>query len=83
MMKYETPRMLERSGSIIANRASISGLIGFSKLPAYTASEHDPAESPRTDRGCRGLSPERSPAPAGAFKLPAPDRPRAGERHPQ
>jgi NAD(P)-dependent dehydrogenase (short-subunit alcohol dehydrogenase family) len=32
--------MLERGGGAIVNCASIAGLVGFSSLPAYTASKH-------------------------------------------
>jgi NAD(P)-dependent dehydrogenase (short-subunit alcohol dehydrogenase family) len=39
-MKHEIPRMLERGGGAIVNCASIAGLVGFSNLPAYTASKH-------------------------------------------
>lgn len=39
-MKHELPRMLERGRGAIVNCASVAGLVGFSQLPAYTASKH-------------------------------------------
>ena len=39
-MKYEIPQMLAQGGGAIVNSASIAGLIGRRRLPAYTASKH-------------------------------------------
>jgi NAD(P)-dependent dehydrogenase (short-subunit alcohol dehydrogenase family) len=39
-MRHEIPPMLERGRGAIVNCASIAGLVGFSNLPAYTASKH-------------------------------------------
>ena len=38
-MKSEIPHILKTGGSIV-NCASIAGLVGFSEIPAYTASKH-------------------------------------------
>ncbi|HRK02187.1 MAG TPA: SDR family oxidoreductase [Oligoflexia bacterium] len=39
-MKYEIPELLKQGGGAIVNCSSIAGLIGFSGIPAYTASKH-------------------------------------------
>lgn len=39
-MKYEIPEMLKYGGGAIVNMASVLGLSGFAKLPAYSASKH-------------------------------------------
>jgi NAD(P)-dependent dehydrogenase (short-subunit alcohol dehydrogenase family) len=39
-MRHEIPRMLERGGGSIVNCASVAGLVGFTTIPAYTASKH-------------------------------------------
>ncbi len=39
-MRYEIPLMLKQGGGSIVNCASIAGLVGFSEIPAYTASKH-------------------------------------------
>jgi NAD(P)-dependent dehydrogenase (short-subunit alcohol dehydrogenase family) len=39
-MRYEIPAMLERGGGSIINCSSVAGLVGFSSIPAYTASKH-------------------------------------------
>src|SRR5579884_244651 len=39
-MKYEIPAMLKQGGGAIVNTASVAGLIGFERLPAYNASKH-------------------------------------------
>jgi NAD(P)-dependent dehydrogenase (short-subunit alcohol dehydrogenase family) len=39
-MRHEIPPMLKRGRGAIVNCASISGLVDFSNLPAYTASKH-------------------------------------------
>ena len=39
-MRHEIPRMLERGGGSIVNCASVAGLVGFTSIPAYTASKH-------------------------------------------
>lgn len=39
-MRHEIPPMLESNRGAIVNCASIAGLVGFSNLPAYTASKH-------------------------------------------
>ncbi|MDD5112273.1 MAG: SDR family oxidoreductase [Candidatus Altiarchaeota archaeon] len=38
-MKYEIPEMLKKGRGAIVNTASIAGLVGFTNLPAYTASK--------------------------------------------
>lgn len=38
--KYEIPEMLKNGGGVIVNTASVAGLVGFSGIPAYTASKH-------------------------------------------
>ena len=39
-MRHEIPAMLERGGGSIINCSSVAGLVGFSSIPAYTASKH-------------------------------------------
>lgn len=39
-MKHEIPAMRARGGGAIVNNASILGLVGFAKAPAYTAAKH-------------------------------------------
>lgn len=39
-MKYEIRHMLENGGGSIVNMSSVAGLVGFSELPAYSASKH-------------------------------------------
>lgn len=39
-MKHELPQMLAQGGGAIVNTASVAGLVGAAKMPAYTASKH-------------------------------------------
>ena len=39
-LKYEIPQMLKQGGGSIVNTASVAGLVGFERLPAYNASKH-------------------------------------------
>ncbi|HKV53086.1 MAG TPA: SDR family oxidoreductase [Candidatus Binataceae bacterium] len=39
-MKNEIPQMLKQGGGAIVNTASVAGLVGFERLPAYNASKH-------------------------------------------
>lgn len=39
-MKYQIPQMLKQGRGAIVNCSSIAGLIGFTAIPAYTASKH-------------------------------------------
>jgi len=39
-MKFEIPQMLKQGGGSIVNTASIAGLVGIERLPAYIASKH-------------------------------------------
>jgi NAD(P)-dependent dehydrogenase (short-subunit alcohol dehydrogenase family) len=39
-MKYEIPQMLRQGGGSIVNTASVAGLVGSERLPAYNASKH-------------------------------------------
>jgi NAD(P)-dependent dehydrogenase (short-subunit alcohol dehydrogenase family) len=39
-MKYEIPQILKSGGGSIINCSSVAGLVGFSGIPAYTASKH-------------------------------------------
>jgi NAD(P)-dependent dehydrogenase (short-subunit alcohol dehydrogenase family) len=39
-MKYEIPEMLKAGGGAIVNCSSIAGVVGFTGIPAYTASKH-------------------------------------------
>lgn len=39
-MKYEIPVMLQQGKGAIVNCASVAGLVGFTEIPAYTASKH-------------------------------------------
>jgi NAD(P)-dependent dehydrogenase (short-subunit alcohol dehydrogenase family) len=39
-MRHEIPAMLATGGGVIVNIASVAGLIGFPRHPAYAASKH-------------------------------------------
>jgi len=39
-MKYEIPQMLRQGSGSIVNTASVAGLVGIERLPAYNASKH-------------------------------------------
>lgn len=39
-MKYQLPHMLKQGSGAIVNCSSIAGLVGFTGIPAYTASKH-------------------------------------------
>jgi len=39
-MREEIPRMLAQGGGAIVNNSSVAGLVGFTGIPAYTASKH-------------------------------------------
>lgn len=39
-MKYQIPQMLKQGCGSIVNCSSIAGIIGFTNIPAYTASKH-------------------------------------------
>jgi NAD(P)-dependent dehydrogenase (short-subunit alcohol dehydrogenase family) len=39
-MKYELPQMQQQGGGAIVNTASIAGLVGAYRMPAYVASKH-------------------------------------------
>lgn len=39
-MKYEIPHMLQQGGGAIVNTASLAGLVGAKRMPAYVASKH-------------------------------------------
>jgi NAD(P)-dependent dehydrogenase (short-subunit alcohol dehydrogenase family) len=39
-MKYQIKQMLKQGGGVIVNLTSVSGMVGFPNLPAYTASKH-------------------------------------------
>ena len=39
-MKYEIPQMLKQGGGAIVNTASVAGLLGGQRMPAYVASKH-------------------------------------------
>ncbi|MGQ0709956.1 MAG: SDR family oxidoreductase [Rhodoferax sp.] len=39
-MKYQIAQMLRQGGGAIVNTASVAGLMGASKMPAYGASKH-------------------------------------------
>jgi NAD(P)-dependent dehydrogenase (short-subunit alcohol dehydrogenase family) len=39
-MKYEIPEMLKVGGGAIVNCSSVAGVVGFTGIPAYTASKH-------------------------------------------
>jgi NAD(P)-dependent dehydrogenase (short-subunit alcohol dehydrogenase family) len=39
-MKYEIQQMLKQGGGSIVNTASVAGLVGIERLPAYNASKH-------------------------------------------
>lgn len=39
-MKYQIPHMLKQGSGAIVNCSSVAGLVGFTGIPAYTASKH-------------------------------------------
>lgn len=39
-MKYQIPQMIKQNAGAIVNCSSIAGVVGFSGIPAYTASKH-------------------------------------------
>jgi NAD(P)-dependent dehydrogenase (short-subunit alcohol dehydrogenase family) len=39
-MKYEIPQMVQQGGGAIVNTASLAGLVGAKRMPAYVASKH-------------------------------------------
>jgi NAD(P)-dependent dehydrogenase (short-subunit alcohol dehydrogenase family) len=39
-MKYEIPQMLKQGAGSIVNTASVAGVVGIERLPAYNASKH-------------------------------------------
>jgi NAD(P)-dependent dehydrogenase (short-subunit alcohol dehydrogenase family) len=39
-MRYEIPHMVRQGGGAIVNCSSVAGLVGFTGIPAYTASKH-------------------------------------------
>ena len=39
-MKYEIPQMLKQGAGAIVNTASVAGVVGIERLPAYNASKH-------------------------------------------
>jgi NAD(P)-dependent dehydrogenase (short-subunit alcohol dehydrogenase family) len=47
-MKYEIPQMLQQGGGAIVNTASLAGLIGAKRMPAYVASKHGVAGLTKT-----------------------------------
>ena len=47
-MKYEIQAMLKTGGGNIVNTASIAGLVGFERLPAYNASKGGVVQLTRT-----------------------------------
>lgn len=47
-MKYEIPQMLQQSGGAIVNTASLAGLVGAKRMPAYVASKHGVAGLTKT-----------------------------------
>lgn len=47
-MKYEIPRMLAQGGGAIVNTASLAGLVGAKRMPAYVASKHGVAGLTKT-----------------------------------
>ncbi len=57
-MRHEIPAMLERGGGVIVNVASVAGLGGFPRHPAYAASKHGVVGLTRTaalEYGKRGI----------------------------
>lgn len=47
-MKYEIPQMVQQSGGAIVNTASLAGLVGAKRMPAYVASKHGVAGLTKT-----------------------------------
>jgi NAD(P)-dependent dehydrogenase (short-subunit alcohol dehydrogenase family) len=47
-MKYEIPHMLRQGGGAIVNTASLAGLVGAKRMPAYVASKHGVAGLTKT-----------------------------------
>ena len=47
-MKYEIPQMLQQGGGAIVNTASLAGLVGVKRMPAYVASKHGVAGLTKT-----------------------------------
>jgi NAD(P)-dependent dehydrogenase (short-subunit alcohol dehydrogenase family) len=47
-MKYEIPHMLRQGGGSIVNTASLAGLVGARRMPAYVASKHGVAGLTKT-----------------------------------
>lgn len=47
-MKYEIPQMLKQGGGAIVNTASLAGLVGVKRMPAYVASKHGVAGLTKT-----------------------------------
>jgi NAD(P)-dependent dehydrogenase (short-subunit alcohol dehydrogenase family) len=47
-MKYEIPQMLQQGGGAIVNTASLAGLVGAKRMPAYVASKHGVAGLTKT-----------------------------------
>jgi NAD(P)-dependent dehydrogenase (short-subunit alcohol dehydrogenase family) len=47
-MKYESPQMLQQGGGAIVNTASLAGLVGAKRMPAYVASKHGVAGLTKT-----------------------------------
>jgi NAD(P)-dependent dehydrogenase (short-subunit alcohol dehydrogenase family) len=47
-MKYEIPHMLQQGGGAIVNTASLAGLVGAKRMPAYVASKHGVAGLTKT-----------------------------------
>lgn len=47
-MKYELPQMLRQGGGAIVNTASLAGLVGAKRMPAYVASKHGVAGLTKT-----------------------------------
>jgi NAD(P)-dependent dehydrogenase (short-subunit alcohol dehydrogenase family) len=39
-MKHEIPQMIQQGGGAIVNTASLAGLVGAKRMPAYVASKH-------------------------------------------
>jgi NAD(P)-dependent dehydrogenase (short-subunit alcohol dehydrogenase family) len=47
-MKYEIPQMVRQGGGAIVNTASLAGLVGAKRMPAYVASKHGVAGLTKT-----------------------------------
>jgi NAD(P)-dependent dehydrogenase (short-subunit alcohol dehydrogenase family) len=47
-MKYEIPQMVQQGGGAIVNTASLAGLVGAKRMPAYVASKHGVAGLTKT-----------------------------------